>query len=603
MADATATTGPTAPVPKDPQPSVDRIDELARRILTGDILLPKFQRNFVWERPQILSLLDSVARGYPIGSVLLWQSRQELRSENRIADLEIQLPRPDYPVNYLLDGQQRLSTICGAMYWTNGDPKSRWNLAYDLREEKFLHLDTTEDPPQHQIRVNKLADPATYFQHVGILQTLSAPDKDELARRANLLFNRFKDYKIATVTLGDMSIDDVAPIFERINSMGTPLTIVDLMRAATWSPDFDLIDSIEDILDALKAKGFGAIDRKVVLRNIAAAAGGGFSTDSIDALRNFDSAALKTAVDAVGEAYKRMVDFLTTQLLVPGGEVIPYSNQLTVLGEVFRRISSPTSDQYLAIQRWFWRTALGGYFSGWNTGSMRSDLDAVKAFADGKTEEIDVAVRPPGPDVWITRQFRLNNAHAKLLAIVLAFHEPVDLLTGQNIDTDKALAWGNSKEFHHFFPQAYLKREKVHRSRIGSLANFVMLTSSSNKAILDRAPSEYLPDVEAAAGGRLAEWLDANLITDEAYAAAKNDDYASFLAHRAWAIHRAVMPVAGWAADDTKPDVTSVSDEEVAAEAEDTEFAIDEPAGGIERSVGPSETADAYEASVTPADQ
>jgi hypothetical protein len=124
--------GPTAPVPKDPQPTVDRIDELARRILVGDILLPKFQRAFVWEKKQILRLLDSVNRGYPIGSVLLWQSRQELRSENSLADLPIKLPKPDYPVNYLLDGQQRLSTICGAMYWHRKDPFSDWNIAYDL---------------------------------------------------------------------------------------------------------------------------------------------------------------------------------------------------------------------------------------------------------------------------------------------------------------------------------------------------------------------------------------------------------------------------------------------------------------------------------------
>ena len=127
-----ASSGPTAPVPKDPQPSVDRIDELARRILSGDILLPKFQREFVWKRAQVLTLLDSIVRNYPIGSVLLWQSRQELRSENRIADLEIDLPKPDYPVNYLLDGQQRLSSVCGSLYWTGTDPQSVWNIAYDL---------------------------------------------------------------------------------------------------------------------------------------------------------------------------------------------------------------------------------------------------------------------------------------------------------------------------------------------------------------------------------------------------------------------------------------------------------------------------------------
>jgi hypothetical protein len=53
---------------KDPQPSVDRIDDLAKRILNGDIYLPKFQREFVWERRQVLDLLDSVARNYPIAA-------------------------------------------------------------------------------------------------------------------------------------------------------------------------------------------------------------------------------------------------------------------------------------------------------------------------------------------------------------------------------------------------------------------------------------------------------------------------------------------------------------------------------------------------------
>ena len=183
--------------------------------MSGDILLPKFQRDFVWEQKQILKLLDSVARGFPIGNVLLWQSRQTLQSENHIADLEIKIPKPDYPVNYLLDGQQRLSTICGAMFWAGDDPKSRWNIAYDLRRQSFFHLDGLDDPPLHQIRVNKMADAALFFKHVASLDTLSSSDKGVLKDRAELLFNRFKDYKIAVVTLGDMSIRDVAPIFEK----------------------------------------------------------------------------------------------------------------------------------------------------------------------------------------------------------------------------------------------------------------------------------------------------------------------------------------------------------------------------------------------------
>lgn len=83
---------------RDPKPDVQRIEVLASRILDGDILLPKFQRAFVWDRGQILELLDSIMSNYPIGSVLLWLTRQKLRSENNIAGLPIKDRAPEYPV-------------------------------------------------------------------------------------------------------------------------------------------------------------------------------------------------------------------------------------------------------------------------------------------------------------------------------------------------------------------------------------------------------------------------------------------------------------------------------------------------------------------------
>ena len=105
------------------------------------------------------------------------------RSENRIAGLDINLPRPDYPVNYLLDGQQRLSTICGALFWDGKEHDNMWNIVYDLRSEQFLHLDTVGSPPIHQVRVNKLADPAAYFQHVSVLAGENLPDSTVLKER------------------------------------------------------------------------------------------------------------------------------------------------------------------------------------------------------------------------------------------------------------------------------------------------------------------------------------------------------------------------------------------------------------------------------------
>lgn len=546
-ANESATSGPTAPVPKDPQPSVDRIDELARRIRTGDILLPKFQRDFVWDRAQIRNLLDSIVRNYPVGSILLWQSRQELRSENRIADLEIKLPKPDYPVNYLLDGQQRLSTICGSLFWEAGNANSVWNIAYDLRTKNFVHLDSLGDPPQHQVRMNKLGDSAAFYKWFATLDTLDARDRDTLKGNADELFSRFKDYKVAVVTLGDMSLQDVAPIFERINSTGTQLTIVDLMRAATWSQDFDLIDSIDAVRVTLATKNFGGLDRKAILRNMSAASGGGFSAGSIDELRKHDPATLKLAATDAEEAYKRAVDFLATEIKIPSDAVVPYSNQVVVLAELFRLLPTPSAEQFAQIRNWFWRTSAAGYFSGWNTGMMSSDQRAAEAFAAGDTHEIVVGAVKPRAEIWTSRTFRANGAHAKSLAILLSYSAPIDLLSGQVIDTAKALAWSNAKEFHHFFPRDYLRQQGTAQpSQINCLANIVMLTSASNKSISNRAPSDYLRDVSEAAGPNLSKWLDSNLISRAAYEAAMLDDFETFLKERRETIHSAILRLGNW---------------------------------------------------------
>jgi hypothetical protein len=533
-------------ISRAPEPSVDRIEELANRILKGDILLPKFQRDFVWDKPQIVDLLDSIANNYPIGSVLLWRSKAQLRSERNIADLDIAPTQQDYPVNYLLDGQQRLSTICGALYWHGSDPASRWNVVYDLREKKFIHLDTLGDPPLHQIRLNKLADPSAFFQQVSSLDTLSAQDKTLLKQNAKDLFDRFVGYKIATVTLHDMSIEDVAPIFERINSRGTPLTIVDLMRAATWSEEFDLIDSIVSITDELEEKEFGGIERKAILRSMSAAAGGGFSESSIDGLRKHSAAQLKVAVADTTEAYRNAVDFLTTQLHIPSDSQIPYVNQVVVLSEIFRLLKQPTAAQYAEIKTWFWRAAVGAYFGGWNTGNMATDQEAVRRFAAGMTPTIETTVINPGVAVWTGQQFRSNSAASKILILLLSFNEPVDLLTGQKIDVKKALYQGNTKEFHHLFPRDYLIKRSVAARRANLLANIIMLTAASNKKITNRAPSDYLKEVASHLGSNLKPALEANLVSEGAYTLALDDDYEGFPVERAKAIDAAVSKLTGW---------------------------------------------------------
>ena len=67
------------------------------------------------------------------------------------------------------------------------------------------------------------------------------------------------------MTLKDLTIEEVCPIFERINSSGTKLSIYDLMVAATWSEKFDLNHHVEVIADSLKTKSFHKIEKDTIL--------------------------------------------------------------------------------------------------------------------------------------------------------------------------------------------------------------------------------------------------------------------------------------------------------------------------------------------------
>ncbi|QEU95885.1 DUF262 domain-containing protein [Streptomyces kanamyceticus] len=522
-----------------PEPTAVPVTRLADRVLCGDIVLPKYQRGFVWTRQQVLYLLDSVHRNYPIGSLLLWQTTQELGSESEVAGLDVDEPRRGYPVNYIIDGQQRIASLVGALH---GDSQG-WQFGYDLEEERFLHLDELPDDtpiPAYVIPMRRVGSAASLFGQVADL-------RPELRDRMEVLYEQFTNYQIPVVTLHELTESDSSRIFERINSTGTAMNIVDLMRAATWSPDFDLKEEIEKLLGVLDAKNYGRVDTKTMLRTIAASARFGFSRSDINRLRDLSKDELREAGAEAGKAAERAVDFLCTQIRTPRAEALPYYNQFAVLVEIFRQLSKPSAAQYEALERWFWLTASGEYFKNWSESQMGPDLAAVSAFARGETEEIDTGAALPRSTLWRRSPFSKRNAPSKLLGLLLSYENPLDLLTGRRVDAGKALSWQNDKEFHHFFPRAFLRDQGIKGANV--CGNLVMITSNTNIWISDRSPSRYLRDLRDLEGeDALRKRLQSCLVEEDAYQAALRDDYEGFLLARSETLHRRLMQLIGTAA-------------------------------------------------------
>ena len=512
----------------DPKPEILRIEELVTKVKEGDIKLPKFQRPFVWKQEDILKLLDSIYFGYPIGSILLWLSKEKLASERTIGDLKIDERPDEYPTNYLLDGQQRLSSLCGALYWDGSNKDSIWNICFDLINEEFLYPDDNWKPEYFPL--NKLLKTMDFINELKKYE--NHPQKNKIVKSAENLLNAVKDYKIAAVRIGDMSIDEVAPIFERINSTGRQLTIVDLMRAATWKDGFDLNDLIQNIRNSTEYKNYDDVDEQVILRNLAAANDIPIhNKEGINKLRDIDSRELKRKSLEVIEAYKAAVDFLYDSLNVKSYKYMPYGLQLTMIVEYFRLNAKPTGKEVDILKSWFWNTSIARYFAGFNTAQLATDVDNLKDFANRKTDYLNTN-KNVNYDVFIADGFRLNKASSKVFALVLANRNPLNLINGTAINIEAALSYNNKHEYHHIFPQAFLKSSGFSDNMINQHANICLLNSGFNKDISDTRPSIYFDQLKKRLGSNLENVLSSNLISMDAFEAGLKDDYNEFIKQR-----------------------------------------------------------------------
>ncbi|GAA0120668.1 GmrSD restriction endonuclease domain-containing protein [Clostridium perfringens] len=508
----------------EPKPEVERIEVLVRLVKDGHIKLPRFQRPFVWTKQNILELMDSIYKGYPIGSILLWLTKQKLASERNIADLEINELEEEYPTNYLLDGQQRLSTLCGILFWNEKDKKSVWNVVFDLEEEKFLY-----DPDNEKIqyfKLNKLLDTMDFINQCS--RFVGHPKQALYTKNAQKLLNSIKDYKIASVKIGDMSLDEVAPIFERINSTGRRLTMVDLMRAATWSGDFDLSDTIDMVRRELENKNFEAVPEIEILRNLATCAGLGVTKEDINKLRNLSSDELKVIATKCKSAYMKAVDFITTELPVTTHGYLPYSLQLTFLVEFFNLCPLPSLKQRKEIKKWFWRTSITRYFASFNTAQLNTELKNIRSFAKDEVETIPINKGLSYKEL-IESQFILSKAISKTFALILASNKPQSLLDGAIINIENVLSTVNKKEYHHIFPKDYLKNKGYNNNEINTNANICILNLINNRNISNKAPREYFLELQNRLGSNLEEVLESNFINKKAYECALINDYNGFI--------------------------------------------------------------------------
>jgi uncharacterized protein with ParB-like and HNH nuclease domain len=111
------------------------VGDLVNRFDSGEIQLPIMQRDYVWKPKKVVELLDSLYRGWPIGSFYVWQTTEDHPTRAK-AGTPLPARKMDGFYGFLLDGQQRLTSLSRAIRGeANGTLSER--AFFDLENERF----------------------------------------------------------------------------------------------------------------------------------------------------------------------------------------------------------------------------------------------------------------------------------------------------------------------------------------------------------------------------------------------------------------------------------------------------------------------------------
>jgi hypothetical protein len=509
-----------------PKAEPERLSRLVERVNAGEIKIPKFQRGFVWQRPAVLELLESVLQGYPIGSLLFWRTDQKLKSERDIQGFSLPPTADKYPTNYVLDGQQRLTTIYGVLSYrgTSNQPHIL-SVVYDLRAKELKHREPTDGPAC--LPMNVMFDFAKFNQFQQSLTSLE--DGEALNAEALRVNETFREYQVPVVTLTERTLAEVCPIFERINSTGTKLTVYDLMVAATYSEEFDLNEEVRALVGAFDAKSF-ELDGNSILRTLCALRGTSVKRKAILALRELSHDELKSCLTVTRHGLERAIDFLRTEVGVVSSDFLPYEAQLTVLSKVLSVRKEPlTSEQRAALRSWFWLSSFHERYRGASDNVLDGDTERCEKFLAGGAHFIPL--KKVDLEDLKGKDFRKGTAITHAYVALLASSRPLGLRDGAPIDVEGSLAWENQREFHHIFPRAYLAScSDELKKRQSDIANIVLLPSGPNKEISSERPSVYMSKLRDKHGeAEFDRILATNLMPPLRESGLLEDEYEYFL--------------------------------------------------------------------------
>ena len=486
---------------------VRSIQELLSQISRDEILLPEFQRGYVWNRNQVRGLMQSLYRRHPTGHLLIWRTyKPSLVRGGEAARVGHSL--------LLLDGQQRLTTLYvlfkgEAPRFYEGESLF-FDLHFNMQTEEFRFW-------QKSHMENNLAWIGVHdFLREGLnalLERLERLDEDRraivqqnLARLSRLDKIRDYTYTVDQVSGDDYSVEEVVDIFNRVNSRGTPLTRADLALAHVCSLWPEARAELRNFSATMTQAGFD-VDLNFLVRCLAGVATGSVLMEG--SFLKTPPATLQDAWEKMQPAFQHLVSVLRQEAFISGLNDLP-TNYVLIPATIYLARQGgqfPTDAVRRRFIRWVFLAGLWARYSGSTDTKLQQDVSLVTGRDLDPTHELESRILRERGRVTLQEgdldRARIDSAVARLSRIVARHRDARDWFTGVRL-YDPVGGKNLGGERHYIFPKQVLDQSGFDDpTRINAVANRALLGQPAPKKHRRASPADYLPEVDENQPGAL----------------------------------------------------------------------------------------------------
>lgn len=364
------------------KPSNNKFETYLNDINSGLLQIPEFQRDFVWELDNVLNLLNSIKKNYPIGSFLFWTPETEFKIAKQVGPYFIKESIFDAfekrQRKYILDGYQRMSALFGVL--SNPETivnftldeklfNSKFNIYYNLDSERFEVFDRNIE--LYCVPAYILLDFESFLTHSEKIQReYSTELSKSYTDRLKKIVTTFSRYEMPVIEIAGGTLDEAIDIFTLLNKEGKPITPDWILSAKTYTDNFRLGDKIDDVLEQIEKYNF--IDKKpreiavrdLIFRSIQSSFGDLYlDNKKTDIITLSEKPNFQSQIEITVKSIEHVAKFLFEELLIVDNKLLPANIQFIFLVEFFNHVQQPSKNQIEKLKEWFWITTYSNYFS------------------------------------------------------------------------------------------------------------------------------------------------------------------------------------------------------------------------------------------------